>query len=90
MNLYYLLLVMARFHSDPRVGAPLFSAGVVVVTPVKIVGLFTILAALVAGRPADAAPRLRNSLGVLWLGFAVMQVLGTLVFRLPTPSVQVC
>ena len=85
MSLYYLLLLFMRFHFDPH-GTPLFNAAFVTVTPVKVVGLFTIFAALVAQRPSDAAPRLRNSLGGVFFAFAALQVLEVLVFRLPTPS----
>ena len=86
MNLYYLLLLFTRFHSDPRVGLPLFNASFVQVTPVKVLGLFTVFAALVAQRPADAVPRLKNSLGLIVFAFAAYQILELLVFRLPTPS----
>ena len=89
MSPYYLLLLFTRFHSDPRIGMPLFNAAFVIVTPVKVVGLFTISAALVAQRPIDAAPRLRNSLGVLFFAFAFLQVVEVLAFRLPTPSASI-
>jgi O-antigen ligase len=89
MSLYYILLLFTRFHSDPRVGMPLFHAAFVIVTPVKVVGLFTILAALVAQRPTDASPRLRNSLGVVFFAFAALQVLEVLAFSLPTPSASI-
>ena len=86
MSLYYLLLFFTRFHSDPRVGIPLFDAAFVVVTPVKVVGLLTIVAAIVTPRPADAAPRLKNSLGLVFFAFAALQVLEVLVYQLPIPS----
>lgn len=86
MTLYYLLLFLTRFHSDPRVGMPLFSAAFVLVTPVKVVGLLTILAALVVQRPPNAAPRLRTSLGLIFFAFAALQILEALVYRLPTPT----
>jgi O-antigen ligase len=89
MSLYYSLLLFTRFHSDPRLGTPLFNAGFVLVTPVKVVGLFTVLAALVAERPSDAAPRLRNSLPVVFFAFTVIQVLEVLAFRLPIPSTSI-
>ena len=60
MIFYYLLLFFTRFHSDPRLGETLFNAAFVQVTPVKVVGLLTVAAALVAPRPADAAPRLKR------------------------------
>ncbi len=86
MILYYLLLLMTRFHNDPRFGMVLLDAGIVVVTPAKVVGLFTVVVALLAPRPKDAAPRRANPLGVLWTAFAIVQVLGTIAFGLPIPS----
>jgi O-antigen ligase len=89
MSLYYVLLLFTRFHSDPRLGMPIFNAAFVIVTPVKVVGLFTVLAAVVAQRPADAAPRPGHSLSVVFFAFAVLQVLEVLAFRLPTPSASI-
>jgi len=86
MILYYLLLLLTRFHADPRVGTPLFDFAFVLVTPVKVVGLFTIVAAVLLQRPADAAPRLRNSLGLVFFAFAALQILEVLVYQLPIPS----
>jgi len=86
MSLYYLLLLFTRFHTDPRVGMTLFYAGFVRVTPVKVVGLLTIFAALAAQRPADAAPRLKNGMGLVFFAFAALQILEVLAYRLPTPS----
>jgi O-antigen ligase len=86
MILYYLLLFFTRFHSDPRVGTTLFNAAFVQVTPVKVLGLFTVFVALVARRPADAAPRLRNSLGVIFFAFVALQILEVLVFWIPNPG----
>src|ERR1700735_810861 len=86
MILYYLLLFFTRFHSDPRVGMTLFNAGFVQVTPVKVLGLFTVVAALVAARPEDAVPYLKNSLGLVFFAFAAHQILELLVFRPPIPS----
>ncbi len=86
MTLYYLLLFLTRFHSDPRVGMALFYAGFVLVTPVKVIGLLTIGAALIMPRPMDAAPRLRNSLALVFFAFAALQILEVMVYRLPTPA----
>src|SRR5260370_14359751 len=86
MILYYLLLFFTRFHSDPGVGMPLFNVWFVQVTPVKVLGLFAVFAALMARRPADAVPRLKNSLGVVFFAFAAYQIIELLVFRPPTPS----
>jgi O-antigen ligase len=89
MSLYYLLLVMTRFHNDPRVGKALFDTSFVLVTPVKIVGLLTVLVALLLPRPEDAAPRLRSPQSVLFLFFAILPVLETLAFSLPMPSMSI-
>ena len=86
MTIYLLLLVMARFHNDPRVGMTLFDAGVLLVTPVKVVGLFAVLAPLVVPRPKDAAPRSSSSMGVLFLAFAAVPLIEAVAFRLPTPG----
>ncbi len=89
MILYYILLVMTRFHFDPRVGKAFFDAGIVLVTPVKIVGLLTVLLALILPAPADAAPRLSSLQSVLFLLLATFPVLVTLAFRLPMPSMSI-
>ena len=89
MTLYYLLLILTRFHADPRLGPPLFRIAFIIITPVKIVGFFTIIAALVARRPADAAPLLTNPLALFFFSFATLQILEILVFRLPIPSASV-
>lgn len=86
MTLYYLLLLLTRFHADPRVGMPLFYAGFVLVTPVKIVGLFAILAAIVTPRPANAGPHLTSFLGLVFFVFGALQILEVFIFSVPTPS----
>ncbi len=65
---------------------PLFYAGFVLVTPVKIVGLFAILAALMTPSPAGAAPRAGNLLGLVFFVFAALQILEVFIFSVPTPS----
>jgi O-antigen ligase len=83
MALYYLLIFLMRFHSDPRFGAPLFQAGVVLVTPVKIAGLFAILGAFIFKSPADAAPRLRTPLALVFVAFALLPVLVAVAYNEP-------
>ena len=89
MIFYYLLLVMTRFHFDPRVGKALFDTGIVLVTPVKIAGLLTVLVALFLPTPVAAAPRLPSSQTILFLFFAILPVLVTLAFSLPMPSTSI-
>jgi O-antigen ligase len=85
MRLLYILLFVTPFHYDPRLGRSLFDAGVVIVTPIKILGLLAAVVALVATPPKDASPRLRTSLIALFLLFAIVPVVVTLVYGLPMP-----
>ena len=89
MSLYYLLLVMTRFHFDPRVGKALLDTGVVLVTPVKIVGLLTVLAALFGSRPVAAALRHKSPQSLLFVFFAALPVYDTLALGLPIPSTSI-
>jgi O-antigen ligase len=79
MNLYYLLLFFARFHDDPRLGGTLFDAGFLMVSPVKIVGALTLVAAVITKRPVDAAPRRRNLLVGMFLLFPVLPLMVVIV-----------
>ena len=86
MSLLYLLLFVTPFHSDPRLGTVLLEAGGMVITPIKILGLLTTAVALVAPIPQDAAPHLRSPLVALFLPFAIVPVLATAAYGLPTPT----
>ncbi len=86
MPLYYLLLFLTPFHYDPRLGFVLLDAGPLIITPVKILGLLTLVAALVAPSPKNKAERLRNPLVLLFVAYAVFPVATTVLFGLPTPS----
>jgi putative inorganic carbon (HCO3(-)) transporter len=83
---YYLLILVARFHNDPRLGTALFHAGPILVTPVKLVGFLALFAAILSERPTDSAPRLRSSLGVLFLTFAIVPVLISSAFAQNLPA----
>lgn len=89
MGIYYLLLIMSRFHSDPRVGAELFDAGIVFVTPVKVVGLFAVLAAMLLTPAHNAAPRRANLLPLFFVAFAALPIILTLALGVPTPSASI-
>lgn len=86
MNFYYLLLAITPFHADPRVGMVLFKGGVAVVTPAKLVGLFAVAVALTAPPVANAAPRWRSGIPLLFVPFALLPVLTTLGAGLATPT----
>jgi len=89
VNLYYLLLAITPFHADPRVGMVLFEAGIAIVTPAKLVGLLAVVGALAASPEANAAPRLRSSIPILFIPFALIPVIATLVSGLPTPTATI-
>ena len=60
MSLYYLLILTLPFHADPRLGWVLVRTSFLVLTPVKIIGLLAVVAALVSARPAEAVKRPRS------------------------------
>jgi len=86
---YYLLLFATPFHSDPRLGKVLFNAGVMIVTPVKLLGLLTVAAAFLSPQPELSAPHLRNTPLLLFVPFAILPVVTVFVFDLPTPAGQI-
>ncbi len=86
MSLLYLLLFVTPFHNDPRLGTVLWNTGVMIITPIKILGLLTAAVALLAPVPQDAARRLRSPLVALFLPFAIVPVLATVADGLPTPT----
>ena len=86
MSLLYLLLFVTPFHNDPRVGMVLLDAAVMIITPIKILGLLTAAIALMAPAPQSAAPRLPSPLVVLFLLFAIVPVLATVAYGLPAPT----
>jgi O-Antigen ligase len=87
MTLYYVLLFVTPFHSDPRLGVALFDpGGVLMATPVRALGLLAVAAALLAPQAANNAPRLRNPLPWLFVPFALVPVIETVAFGLPAAS----
>ena len=86
MILLYLLLFVTPFHNDPHLGMVLFDACVMIITPIKILGLLAAALALVAPVAQDAAPRLRSPLIALFLPFAIVPVVVTEAYGLRTPT----
>ncbi|MBV8359052.1 MAG: O-antigen ligase family protein, partial [Deltaproteobacteria bacterium] len=90
MTLYYLLLFVTPFHNDPRLGMTLIDiCGGMIVTPVKVLGVLTVAAAILAPRPRANVPRLRNTLRPLFLLFAAIPVFAVLLSQLPIPTAQI-
>lgn len=83
MSLYYIFLILEQFHDWPHLAARLFTAGIIIMTPVKLAGIATLAAALILPRPRDAAGRVKNWIGPLYFAFAAASVLSLLVWSLP-------
>ena len=86
MSLYYILLWMTRFHSDPRLGLTLLEAGPLLITPVKLIGFITLVVAIFASRHNSAAPRLSNLISWILPVYAVFPIIVTFLSGLPIPS----
>ncbi len=86
MILYYLFLLLVPFQQHPILGAQLFHVGSFPVTPIKLVGIPLVAAALLLPRPRDAAPRPSVGILLLFAAFALFQVAGTTLSGLTFPS----
>jgi len=84
--LYYLFLFLVPFQEHPIFGAQLVHFGQFPLTPIKLVGIPLVAAAVLLPRPRDAAPRPGGAILLLFAGFAVFQVLGTTLSSLNFPA----
>ena len=67
-------------------GAQLFHLGTFPITPIKLVGIPLVAAALLLPRPRDAVPRPGAGILLLFAGFALFQVPGTTLSSLSFPA----
>jgi len=86
VTLYFLFLFLVPFQEHPILGAQLFHVGSFPMTPIKVVGILLVAAALLLPRPRDAAPRPSAGILLLFAAFALFQVLGTTLSSLSFPS----
>ena len=86
MILYYIFLFLVPFQEHPILGAQILHIGQFPVTPIKLVGIPLVAAALLFPRPRDAAPRPSVTILLLFAGFALFQVIGTTLSSLSFPS----
>jgi O-antigen ligase len=85
--LYYLFLFLVPFQEHPVLGAQLFHIGQFPITPIKLVAVPLVASALVLlPRPRDAVPRPSVGILLLFVGFAVFQVVGTVMSSLSFPA----
>ena len=86
MILYFIFLFLVPFQEHPILGAQLFHVGPFPITPIKLVGIPLVAAAMLLPRPRDAAPRPGAGILLLFAAFAVFQVLGTTLSSLSFPG----
>ncbi len=89
MTLYFIFLFLVPFQEHPILGAQLFHVGIFPVTPIKLVGIPQVAAALLLPRPRDAVPRRSAGIFLLFAAFASFQVLGTTLSSLSFPVADV-
>jgi len=89
MILYYMFLFLVPFQEHPLLGAQLFNIFGFPVTPIKLVGIPLVAAALLLPQPDDAAPRPNVGILLLFAAFALFQVMGTTLSSLSFPSTDV-
>lgn len=86
MTLYFLFLFLVPFQEHPILGAQLFHVGTFPITPIKLVGVPLLAAALLLPRPRDAAPRPSATVLLLFTAFALFQLLGTTLSYVAFPG----
>jgi O-antigen ligase len=84
--LYFLFLFLVPFQEHPVLGAQLFQVGTLPITPIKLVGIPLVAAALLLPRPRDAAERPGTGILLLFGAFAMFQLVGTTLSSLSFPS----
>jgi O-antigen ligase len=85
VTLYFIFLFLVPFQDHPVLGAQLFHVGSFPVTPIKLVGIPLVAAAMLLPRPRDAAPRPGPGILLMFAAFALFQVLGTTLSSLSFP-----
>jgi O-antigen ligase len=86
VTLYFIFLFLVPFQEHPILGAQLFHVGTFPITPIKMVGVPLIAAALLLPRPRDAAERPGAGILLLFAAFGAFQVLGTTLSSFSFPS----
>ncbi len=86
MTLYFLFLFLVPFQEQRILGAQLFHVGIFPITPIKLVGIPLVAAALLLPRPRDTAPRPGAGILFLFAAFALFQVFGTILSSQSFPA----
>ncbi len=88
MILYFLFLFLVPFQEHPVLGAQLLHVGPFPITPIKLVGIPLVVAAVLLPRPRDAAERPGMGILLLFAAFALFQVVGTTLSSLSFPTLD--
>ena len=88
MTLYFIFLFLVPFQEHPIFGAQLFHVGQFPITPIKLVGIPLVAAAILLPRPRDAMPWPGAGILLLFAAFALFPVLGTTLSSLSFPAVD--
>jgi O-antigen ligase len=86
VTLYFLFLFLVPFQQHPILGAQLLHVGSFPLTPIKLVGIPLIAAALVLPRPLGAVPRPSSRIFLLFAAFTLFQLVGTTLSSLNFPA----
>jgi O-antigen ligase len=89
MIFYWLFLCLAPFQSHPVLGATLFQAGFMPITPIKLAGVLAVGAAVLGPRPAGAAPKLGTAISPIFAMFATYPLFTTILFGRGIPSISI-
>ena len=79
-------MFLVPFQEHPILGAQLFHLGSFPITPIKLVGIPLVAAALLLPRPRDAAPRPSAAILLLFAAFTLFQIVGTTLSSLSFPA----
>lgn len=88
MTFYWLFLCLAPFQTHPVLGATLFQAGFLPITPIKLAGVLAVAAALLSPRPPDAAERANTAISPLYAAFALYPLFSTVILGRGVPSIS--
>ena len=82
MIFYYLFLFLIPFQDHPVLGAQLVNLGSFLITPVKLAGIPLVLAVMLTPRSAEAVPRPRTDILLLFAAFTLFQFFGSILSNL--------
>ena len=86
MIFYYLFLFLIPFQDHPVLGAQLLNIGSFPITPVKLAGIPLVAMVLLMPRSAEAVPRPRTDILLLFVAFTLFQFFSSIMSSLSFPG----